>query len=289
MSKKKHIILIPVYNDEKSLNKLLLIINEHIEGLINFDTEILILDDGSTEKIIIENKKLINFKKVAILTVKKNLGSQKIITVGLKYLKDKEKNFFVTVLDSDGEDNPFEIKKMLNTALENENYVITSNRKSRQESPLIISLYFAHLFLTFILSFKWISFGNFTSFHSKNIEKIISFGDSWLAYSGSVIKNCKIKRLYAKREKRLYGSSKVGIYKLIEHSLRINLVFFNRILFVIPIYIILIYFIFGINFFSSLIIFLLFIFKLVLLIIKTKHYRKNFQDFDDLLKDYRSI
>ena len=72
MSKKKHIILIPVYNDEKSLNKLLLIINEHIEGLINFDTEILILDDGSTEKIIIENKKLINFKKVAILTVKKS-------------------------------------------------------------------------------------------------------------------------------------------------------------------------------------------------------------------------
>ena len=38
---------------------------------------------------------------------------------------------------------------MLNTALENDNYVITSNRKSRQESPLIIALYFAHLFLTF--------------------------------------------------------------------------------------------------------------------------------------------
>ena len=62
MSKKSHIILIPVYNDEKSLNKLLLIINEHIDGLVNFNTEILILND-ITDEIILENKKLRTLKK----------------------------------------------------------------------------------------------------------------------------------------------------------------------------------------------------------------------------------
>ena len=289
MSKKSHIILIPVYNDEQSLNKLLLIINEHIDGLVNFNTEILILNDASTDEILLENKKLRNFKKVSMLEVKKNIGSQKIITVGLKYLQQKRKSFFVTILDSDGEDNPLEIRKMLNLASENNDYVITSNRKGRKESFLIKSLYFTHLILTFFFSFKWISFGNFTSFHSKNIEKILSYNDSWLAYSGSVIKNCKIKRLHAKRERRFYGSSKIGILKLIEHSLRINLVFLKKVLFLVPFYIFFIYIIFGLNQVVLLIIFLLLIFKLALLITKINHLGRNLENFDELIKSYKSI
>ena len=50
----------------------------------------------------------LNFEKIGILRVKENIGSQKIIAVGLNYLKDKdiEENFLITVMDSDGEDNP---------------------------------------------------------------------------------------------------------------------------------------------------------------------------------------
>ncbi len=230
LSKKRHIILIPVYNDEKSLNKLLIKIDSHLDQVTNFRTEILILDDKSTYRINIDNKKFKNLEKISILTVKKNLGSQKIIAVGLNYLKKIKENFFITVMDSDGEDNPVEIEKMLELALKNVDHVITSNRKGRNDSLLIRFLYKLHLLITFFFSFKWISFGNFTTFNSKNIERILSDTSSWLAYSSSVIKNCKIKRVYARRDKRYFDKSKLSLLKLAEHSIRVNAVFAKRVL-----------------------------------------------------------
>ena len=244
MSKKRHIILIPVYNDEKSLNKLLIKIDGHLDQVTNFRSEILILDDKSTDRINIGNKKFKNLEKISILTVKENLGSQKIIAVGLNYLKRTKENFFVTVMDSDGEDNPIEIEKMLKLASKNIEHVITSNRKDRNESFLIKFLYKFHLLITFFFSFKWISFGNFTTFNSNNIEKILSDTSSWLAHSSSVIKNCKIKRVYAKRDKRYFDKSKLSLLKLIEHSIRVNAVFAKRVVISSVFYITFIYLIF---------------------------------------------
>ena len=93
MSKKRHIILIPVYNDEKSLNKLLQNIDDRREMLADFENEILILDDKSTNKITLVSDNFKNFKKIGILRVKENIGSQKVIAVGLNYQKTLKKIF----------------------------------------------------------------------------------------------------------------------------------------------------------------------------------------------------
>ena len=162
----KHVILIPVYNDWKSLNKLLGEIDKCLKNDTSIETEILIINDLSTEKFYIENKIYSSIKKIEILNLKKNLGSQKSIATGLNYLKKLSGSFFITVMDGDGEDNPYEIKKMLNEAIKYENFIITSNRKKRRESLLVVFLYRIHLMISFLFSFKWISFGNFTTFNS---------------------------------------------------------------------------------------------------------------------------
>ena len=131
MEKKKHIILIPVYNDWESLSKLLSIIDKNIIYYDKYDTEVLILNDRSIDPINLKEIKLNSIKKLTVLSVK-NLGSQKIIAIGLKYINNKNKNI-VTIIDSDGEDNPLEINKMLKLAEINENFVITSNRLARKE------------------------------------------------------------------------------------------------------------------------------------------------------------
>ena len=289
MIKKKHIILIPVYNDGKSLNKLLEKIDLHLQDILDFETEILILNDNSSEKIAIDKKKFQNLEKINILNVKKNLGSQKIIALGLKFIKDSEQNFFITVIDSDGEDNPFEIKKMLETAIKNIDYVITSNRKSRKESVVIKILYKIHLILTFVFSFKWISFGNFTTFNSQNIDKILSNGNSWLAHSSAVIKNCKIKRLYAKREKRYFDKSKLSLINLIEHSLRINAVFSERVKITSLFYITILYLNFSITFLSLFIIMNLVIFNILIIFIKYRHSLNEFKQSSNLIKSHESV
>ena len=289
MSKKRHIILIPVYNDEKSLNKLLQNIDDRREMLADFENEILILDDKSTNKITLVSDNFKNFKKIGILRVKENIGSQKVIAVGLNYLKDIKENFFITVMDSDGEDNPIEISKMLALASKNSDCVITSNRKSRSEPFIIKVLYKIHLFLTFLFSFKWISFGNFTTFNSINLKNILNDNSSWLAYSSSIIKNCKIKRLYAKREKRYFDKSKIGFIKLIEHSIRVNSVFANRVTLISILYITFVYLIFAAGSFTFLIIVSIILFNILIYLVKFKHSIKNFKDCSNLIDSYQII
>ena len=130
-----NIIIIPIYNDWKSLNKLLLEINQTLNDSDLY--KILIVNDSSTQKIDIQKKQLDKIKEIKILTTTKNLGSQKSIGVALNYLKGLNSTFYITIMDGDGEDNPSEIEKMLNMAKIHSEYIITSHRKERNEKFII--------------------------------------------------------------------------------------------------------------------------------------------------------
>ena len=86
-----NIILIPIFNDWKSLNQLLFQINENADQ--NDITQILIINDCSTKEIDIDRTHLGKIQKIKILTLKQNLGSQKSIALGLNYLKKLNSNF----------------------------------------------------------------------------------------------------------------------------------------------------------------------------------------------------
>tara|TARA_A100001011_G_scaffold398727_1_gene504182 strand:+ start:8958 stop:9800 length:843 start_codon:yes stop_codon:yes gene_type:complete len=280
---------VPVYNDWKSLNKLLYQLNEVFRNYKKFKNEILIVNDDSSEKINIKKNNLLFIKKITVITLKKNLGSQKAIAIGLFYLKKKEKDSFVTIMDSDGEDDPFQINTMLKEAKKNKSFVITSNRKKRKESITIQVLYKIHLIITFIFTFKWISFGNFTTFNSKNITKILSNNDAWYAYSSSVIRNCKIKRLYAKREKRYFDKSKLNLLTLMEHSLRVNSVFLPKVFLNSLFYLIVILFIPYFIYLSNIFIFLIIIFNILLIFIRKKHHIKNLIKIDNHIENVKLL
>ena len=283
----KHVILIPVYNDWKSLNKLLIEVDKSLKNIKNFNTEILILNDKSTEKYYINKKNFLSIRKISMLTLKKNLGSQKAIAAGLNYLKKSKNKFFVTIMDADGEDNPKEIEKMLNLAVEYENCVITSNRKKRKESLLVVLLYRIHLLITFVFTFKLISFGNFTTFSSNNIIKLLSNNSSWYAHSSSVLKNCEIKKVYAKREKRYFDKSKLNLMSLMEHSLRVNAVFFSRIFINSLLYSAILLWTVKSSYLNYILIVFILIFNILVFIIKKKHYIKNFSILDDLVDNIK--
>ena len=262
-----NLILIPVYNDWKSLNKLLIKINNVFSNLI--PTKILIVDDCSNIRMIINKKKLNNIKKIEIMRLKKNVGSQKAIAIGLKYIHKKKRDFnYVTVMDGDGEDNPEEIIKMFNLAKKHKDAVVVSCRKDRNENFLIKSLYKIHLIITFFLTFHWMNFGNFSVFFYKNLESLFLNNNIYHAYSAAVKKNTIIKRTYATRLKRFYGESKVNLFFLLAHSIRIMGVFYKRIVIFSLIYIyLLIYLNFNYSIFFSLLIIL---FNCIILILLSK-------------------
>jgi polyisoprenyl-phosphate glycosyltransferase len=279
----KHIIVVPVYNDWKSLNKLLLKLDKYLGRGKGIKNEILVINDNSSKKVNIKKRKFKSIKKIKTIFLKKNLGSQKAIAVGLSYLKTIKENFFVTVMDSDGEDDPLQVRKMLNVAIKNPNHVITSNRKQREEPLIIIALYKLHLLLTSLFTWKWISFGNFSTFSKKNLNKILSNNSSWYAHSSAILKNCNIIRLYSKRQKRYFDKSNLGMLSLIEHSLRVNAVFYERIFLSSLIYLLIMQIFLDDNL-KLLFTYGVIMFNLLIIFIKFKHLISSISDITKYIK-----
>ena len=261
-------ILIPVFNDWKSLNKLLTELNNTLKK--NSKVKILVIDDNSTIKSNFKIKNLKKIKQIKILKLNKNVGSQKAIALGLDYIRNTDFKDFIIIMDGDGEDNPQEINKMLSLANKDKNYVIVSCRTGRHDSVLMKLFYKLHLFLCFLFTGKWISFGNFSCLHSNILKELFKDNSVWYAYSSGVIRNTKIRRTFAIRQKRYYGPSKMNLYGLIDHSLRVISVSYERVVFFSALYTFLI-FIYSLNI-GILFCFSVVIFNILIIAIKKKHF-----------------
>ena len=117
---KTNYIIIPTFNDWKSLNKLIGVLSNSLK-IPNVKFFLIIIDDCSTDKIYLEKTRYKNIKRIEVISLKENVGSQKAIFLGLKHLRRKIKSFSsndtVSILDSDGEDNPAKLKKLIKYAL----------------------------------------------------------------------------------------------------------------------------------------------------------------------------
>ena len=187
-------IIIPTYNDSRSLNKLLYIINKNINKRKD-KFRVIVVNDCSSEKITLKIKNFNNIKSIKILNLKKNVGSQKAIYIGLKYIEKYKYKSTISILDSDGEDNPYKLKKLIESAFKEKGVIFVANRSKRLENIFLKILNKLRLLITFILTGKDANFGNFSSFSSINLKNIFSNTNLWLAYSGGILKNCKKIRL----------------------------------------------------------------------------------------------
>lgn len=233
---KNYTFLLPLYNDWQSLERLLKDISSQMKK-IKEKANILVVDDFSnnSNKMNISNLQFI--KKIEILRLNQNLGSQKAILIGLRYLQKLKQKSIITILDSDGEDDVNKIVEMTNYAKINSNKIVVACRTKRREGFIFSLFYNFHKMITFLFTLKWINFGNYSSFHSKNLDKILSQDDSWFAYSSAISKNSNLFKLFFERKKRYSGKSKLSFADLFLHSLRINCVFFYRIFYLSAIYI----------------------------------------------------
>ena len=259
---KKNYIIIPTYNDWKSLNKLLGVLNINFQ---NSKTEIniLIVNDGSTEKFNLDTIKLKSIKKIILINLKKNSGNQKAIFIGLKYLQKKIKklhpNDLISILDSDGEDDPKKLIKLIKLAAQKKDFFIFARRLKRTENMFLKILNIMRLFINYILTGKSINFGNFSTFSLNNLNKILANDNLYLAYSSGVLKNCKnILFLDIDKKKRYFGTSKVNFLFLFNHSIKIISVFYKKV-FLRTLLLLIFFLIFYKNIYLKIIFFIIFI------------------------------
>ena len=243
MSKIK--ILIPIYNDWKSVSKLLESINYNIQNL-DHEFSVVIVNDASTEPRPEISLNLNSLKSIKVLNMKKNQGHARCNATGLKYIYENEEFDYVIPMDGDGEDRPEEIKNFLHHLSNNSVRPIVGDRIKRSENIIFKICYFFHKVITFTFAGQSIKFGNYTCLPKLTVEKMIKEKATWNSFSGSLQKVEKNKiSSESIRGKRYFGPSKMSFINLLKHSLSIISVFRSNVLirsiFFIIIYLFLIY------------------------------------------------
>ena len=184
---KKIIILIPVYNDWESLNKLLIKINENIKFFNDINFECLIVNDASTIQPPQLNKPS-NLEILELLNMRENRGHARCNAFGIRYVFQNKKFDNLILMDGDGEDRPEEIKSLVQKIKENPNLSVVAKRIKRSEGPFFQSLYQLHKLITFIFTGRNINFGNYSILTRNDVDKLHSKASLWSSFSGSVKK-----------------------------------------------------------------------------------------------------
>ena len=287
---KKTIILIPVYNDWKSVFKLLEEINVQLDGW-EADISVVIINDASTEERPVNTSLLKNLKSINIVNMRENRGHARCNAAGLRYISENSDFDLVIPMDADGEDRPAELGPLLCKGYEYPNKVVTANRVKRSEGLFFKFCYLAHKYLTFVFTGKSIKYGNYTCLPKFAVNKMINNSATWSSFSGSLAKIFKDENLTSIssiRGTRYFGPSKMSFVNLLKHSLSIIAVFKTALL-IRSIFFLIAYLILIIDNISiiTLIPFAAVISMLISAMILSK--RENMSEFNNSLKNIQSI
>ena len=285
---KKFVILIPVYNDWKSIFKLL----ENIDlQIFEWDAEvsILIVNDASTEKRPETELKLKNVKSVRVMNMKNNRGHARCNAAGLKFLGEKENFDYVILMDGDGEDRPEELTLLFNKSKENPLKTVTANRIRRSEGPFFKLLYTCHKVLTFIFTGKLIKFGNYSCLPKTDAARLAKEACIWSSFSGSVTKVISDRvSVPSIRGQRYFGPSQMNLFNLLIHSFSIIAVFRGTVI-IRSVLFLLIYLFFVSNSLSVITLFPALAVLIFLLSILKVSSRENIEELNSSLENIDSI
>jgi glycosyltransferase involved in cell wall biosynthesis len=221
------IILIPVLNDEESLNKLLAEMAVSLKEFPDSKFTVLAADDGSSDNMKIQAPSQFSLK---ILHLLRNIGHQKAIAVGLAYIKENVTCDKVLVMDADGEDRPEDAVALLKESLNNPGKIIFAKRRSRQEGSGFRLFYSIYKFAFRILTGKRIAFGNFLVMPKPLLAKVVYYSEIWNHIAGGILKaGLPYSSIVTHRGKRYAGKSKMSFHSLLIHGLGAIAVFIDVI------------------------------------------------------------
>ena len=208
-------IVIPVYNEEESLELLYNSIINNLENT-NLNFEIIFIDDGSSDKswnVI----KTISEKKTNLSSIKfrKNYGKSDALDAGFKASNGK----YVLTMDADLQDDPNEIYplfKMINQ----DNYDLVSGWKKKRNDPLskIIPSKFFNLVTRIFSGIKLNDFNCGIKIYKKELVNSINLYGEMHRYIPLIAKwngYDKIGEKIVNHNKRKFGKTKFGMERYI--------------------------------------------------------------------------
>ena len=175
--KKNISIIIPVYNEELSIKSLYFEIKKSI---IDFNEyEIIFVNDGSTDQSAnVVNEILADDSKVILIDLNRNYGKSDALNEAFKLAQYD----YIVTLDADLQDDPNEIKKLVDM-LDN-NWDCVSGWKKNRKDPLskTIPSFFFNKFINFFSGLKLHDLNCGIKAYRKNAIKTLNIYGGLLRY-----------------------------------------------------------------------------------------------------------
>jgi len=217
--KQKLSVVVPCYNEEKSILKFYDKIKEELKG---YDLELIFVNDGSKDKTQEELNKLLKDKqfKIKIINFSRNFGKESAMLAGLESVrKDSD---YISIIDADLQQNPKYLVKMYEVLNENSDIdEVACYQKKRKEGILSV---FKKAFYKIINTFSEVEFKNgvsdFRMFRRTVMEAILSmkehnrFSKGIFSYIGF-----NIYYMPYEVEKRKEGKTSWNFFSLFSYAL----------------------------------------------------------------------
>jgi len=221
------VVLTPVLDDWVSARELLSRLDSAFVPKAD-SVSILLVDDGSSEVPPDDfgEGPYTRLQEVAVLKLKKNLGHQRALAVGLCHIAEKVPCDAIVVMDGDGEDDPHDAARLVEKLRElngRENSVppiIFAERTRRSESFVFQLGYIGYRILHYVLTGRGIRFGNFSIIPRARLSGLTVEPMLWNHYAASVAASrLPIATIPSHRGARIAGKSHQSFVKLVIHGL----------------------------------------------------------------------
>lgn len=225
-------VVSPVFNDWHAAAMLL----EQLDLVAANDDwswRVLLVDDGSTDEPPADSAfpPLRAIQRVSILRLTRNLGHQRAIAIGLAYTAAHNPCEAVLVMDSDGEDSPSDVPRLLDQFDRDDGRkVVFAERTKRSEGIVFRAFYLLYRWCHLLLTGVAVRVGNFSVMPTSALRRLVTAADLWNHYAATVF-NTRIPftSVPTLRSSRYSGQSRMGFVSLVMHGLSAIAVFRDRV------------------------------------------------------------
>jgi len=212
---------IPVYNDWQAVAVLIEKL-DHEVAILDGSVSILIVDDGSAEHVPAKlTKAPSNIDKIEIIHLRRNLGHQRAIAMGLSYIYANYVCQAVLIMDGDGEDDPKDVKTLIDHCCKRELRKIIFAKRSKRSDGIVFQLgYISYKIVHYFLTGIKVEVGNFSIIPYQLLNRLMGISEIWNHYAAAVFHaRLPLEMVAIPRGERIAGKSKMNIISLVVHGM----------------------------------------------------------------------
>lgn len=228
----RFVILMPVFDDWTAAGLVISQLDAELAAA-SLGADVLLVDDGSPNPAPpgFPSRERKAIRRVQILRLRRNLGHQRALAVGLCAAASRLPGTDVIVMDADGEDRPSDVPRLV-AAFEacGGGKAVFARRLRRSEGLLFSAAYRLYRFVHLLLTGIPVQVGNFSVVPASMLPQLVVASELWNHYAAAVVKLGLPRELVdVSRGQRLDGRSKMGFVPLVAHGLGAMSVFADRI------------------------------------------------------------